>query len=374
VAAVEDYEGRYEPGIWNRQIHVFASEGGFGDVIDDLLEDVGMRTMAEVPPAWSVTFTYARQESPYTYPPDRFSERVYEYLNGGGFLMSYVGHGYEGGFADVSWPGVGSGPTFDTSRLDEIAVAHRAPLLVFIACLTGAFDSGDCISERILRLPRSSPAVVASTEISHPYANGIFVREIERVAMYERPRTLGDLFLRAKQAMVERDDDLRRLIDDLATIELTPEEMDGVKLSHLHMYELLGDPGLEPAYPRGTVDVSLAADRLPPASVVSFCAQVHGPPAGTAHVTFEIVRSELARWTEEWSTSDPGWEETVTANHESANDKVVWSADVPYANGGFGLSFVIPPETRRFDHHVVVYAEDGVGDAMGAAKVMVRLE
>ena len=31
-----------------------------------------------------------------------------------------------------------------------------------------------------------------------------------------------------------------------------------------------------------------------------------------------------------------------------------------------------PPETRRLDHHVVIYAEDGVTDAMGQALVRVR--
>jgi hypothetical protein len=218
---------------------------------------------------------------------------------------------------------------------------------------------------------------MSSTEVSHPYSNTIFVREVERVALNERPRTVGDLFLRAKRAMLERSDDLRTFMDDLAALQLTPEEMANLPAAHLHMYTLLGDPGLELPFPRGTVDVAVEDDRLSPGQVVRFCAQVHGPPAGTAHVTFEIERTELARMTEPWSLDDPDnpdWEETVIANHESANDKVVWSTDVAYANGGFGLSFAIPPETRRLDHHVVIYAQDGATDAMGQSLVRVRLE
>jgi hypothetical protein len=374
LAAVEDYETAYEPGDWNRTIHVFASEGGFGDVIGDILLDIGMQVIGEVPPEWAVTFTYAAQSSVYTYPPAQFSDRIYRYLNAGGFLMSYIGHGSPGGFTDVDWGGGLNGPVFDTSRVDTIDIAHRKPLLVFIACSTGSFDTGDSISERILRQPGSSPAVMSSTEVSHPYSNTVFVREVERVALYERPRTLGDLFLRAKRAMIERTDDLRTFMDNLAVLQLTPEEMANLPPAHLHMYTLLGDPGLDLSFPRGTVDVTVEDDRLSPGGVVRFCAQVHGPPEGTARVTFEIERTELARMTEPWTPDDLDWEETVVANHESANDKVVWSTDVTYANGGFGLSFVIPPETRRLDHHVVIYADDGATDAMGQALVRVRLE
>lgn len=374
VAAVIDDETRYEPGPWNRRLHVFASEGGFGDLLDDILLDVGMRVIGEVPPEWSVTFTYAAPSSPYTYPPDRFSDRVYAYLNGGGFLMSYIGHGSPSGFADVSWDGGPSGPIFDTARLADIEIAHRPPLLVFIACSTGSFDTGDSISERILREPGSSPAVLASTEISHPYSNMIFIREIERIALSERPRTLGELFRRAKRAMLEYHDDLRDFLDDLSSLQLTAEEMAGLPPAHLHMYTLLGDPGMELPWPRGTVDVAVENDRLAPGRVARLCAQVHGPPAGTAHVSFEIERTELARPIEPWSLADPDWRETVMANHASANDKVVWSADVPYEGGGFGLSFVVPPDTRRRDHHVVVYAEDGLDDAMGSALLRIRPE
>lgn len=374
VAAVIDYETRYEPGPWNRTLHVFASEGGFGDLLDDILLDVGMRVMEEVPPEWSVSFTYAAPSSPYTYPPDQFSDRVYAYLNSGGFLMSYIGHGSPSGFTDASWDGGPSGPIFDTSRLADIEIAHRPPILVFIACSTGSFDTGDSISERLLREPGSSPAVLASTEVSHPYANMIFIREFERVAMSERPRTLGELFRRAKRAMLERDDDLRAFLDDLASLQLTPEEMANLPPAHLHMYALLGDPGMELPWPRGAVEVAVETDRVAPGRVARFCARVHGPPAGTAHVSLEIERTELARMTEPWSLEDPDWRETVIANHESANDKTVWSADVPYENGGLGLAFVVPPDTRRRDHHVVVYAEDGATDAMGSALLRIRPE
>jgi hypothetical protein len=374
VSAVIDYDTRYEPGPWNRRLHVFASEGGFGDLLDDILLDVGMRVIGEVPPEWSVSFTYAAQASVYTYPPDAFSDRVYRYLNEGALLMSYIGHGSPSGFTDAAWDGGPSGPIFDETRITEVAIEHRPPLLVFIACSTGSFDTGDSITERLLRQPGSSPAVLASTEVSHPYSNTIFVREIERVALTERPRTLGELFVRAKRAMLEQDDELRRFLDDISALQLTPDELLTLPPAHLQMYTLFGDPGLELPWPRGTVDLAVEDDRLPPGQVVRLCAQIHGPPAGTAHVTFEIVRTELARLTEPWSLDEPDWRETVVANHESANDKVVWSADVPYEDGGFGLSFVVPPETRRLDHFVVVHADDGRTDAVGSAAVHVRLE
>jgi hypothetical protein len=374
VAAVQAYEAIYEPGPWNRTIHVFASEGGFGDLLDDILLDVGMDVIGEVPPDWRVTFTYAAQNSVYTYPPDRFSDRIYAYLNEGGFLMSYIGHGSPGGFTDVSWEGGPSGPIFDPADIGSISIAHRPPVLAFIACSTGSFDTGDSFTERLMRQPGSSPAVMSSTEVSHPYSNTIFVREVGRVGLVERPRTLGELFQQAKRAMIEQDDALRASLDALAAIQLTPEEMANLPAAHLHMYTLFGDPGLELAYPRGTVDVAVENARLPPGSVVRFCAQVHGPPAGTAHVTFEIERTEPVLAVAPWTLADENWRDVASANHELANDKVRWSAEVPYAGGGFGLSFVVPPEAEHKDHYVVVYAEDGAVDAMGSAMVRIRTE
>jgi hypothetical protein len=372
VDAVLAYETVWEPGPWNRRLNVFAGIGGFGDLVEDIFLDVGMRIMGELDPAWQVTFVYARQDSPYTWPPPRFSDRVYAYLNAGGLMMSYIGHGSPRGFDTVEWEGGPSGPIFDAARLDDIGIVGRAPVLVFVACSTGSFDTGDCISERILRQPRSSPAILSSTEVSHPYSNTVFIREVERVGFSERPATVGELFLRAKRATAENRDELRDYIDGLASLQMTVEEMEALGPAHLHMYTLFGDPGLRPAWPAGEADVRLDRTWAVRGEPLRVCVQVHGPPSGTARVGFEIQRTDLARWPEPWTLSDPDWEATVTANHESANDKVDWSTEIPYAGGGFELSFVVPATVRARFHHLVVQAGDDASEAIGSTLVRLR--
>ncbi|HEX7601285.1 MAG TPA: C25 family cysteine peptidase, partial [Polyangiaceae bacterium] len=161
------YEASYPVGKPARRINLFASTSGFGEPADTLIEALVFKIVEEVPYEYDITMTYAKQDSPYVFVPERFSDKVYERINEGALMVTYVGHGYQEGFASLQW-GNASFPILDTTQLSKITSAPKAPLLTLIACATGAFATGDSVSEQILRGAGGPVAVLSSTENSHP--------------------------------------------------------------------------------------------------------------------------------------------------------------------------------------------------------------
>ncbi|MBW2456803.1 MAG: hypothetical protein JRI68_19960, partial [Deltaproteobacteria bacterium] len=153
---VEAFDSVYEVGPWNRRVNVFASTAGFGGMVDQMIEGL------------------------FVYVPEQFSDKVYERINEGALWVAYVGHGNVDSFATLEWSG-SHYPILDTGELHLLAVAHRQPILCLVACLTGAFDNGESLSERILKAPAGPSAILSSTEISHPLTNAIFIYESSQV-------------------------------------------------------------------------------------------------------------------------------------------------------------------------------------------------
>jgi hypothetical protein len=369
-----ELESSYRPGLWSSQVHVFASEAGFGDLIDEMIEDAGFAAVREVPAEWQLSLTYARPGSPYAYPPAGFSDRIYELLNAGSVTMIYIGHGAEGGFDSVNWEGEWA-PILDTDDIGQLEMTDRAPMLVFIACLTGAFDTGESLAELFLHQARGPVAVVASTEISHPFTNGVLVRELAYTVLTQRQPTVGEAFLEAKRRLVTAaDDPIRQELEAFAVVDpnmATPEQREDLMMVHEHMYVLLGDPAHRIDYPAGTVEIALEDRALAAGDEVRACVQVHGPPSGHAIVTLETEREVLGFNTEEWEMDDPDRDEVVVRNYERANDKSLERWEGEYDGGGFGVVF---PTSSEHTGTLVLraYVWDDALDALGSAFVEVE--
>ena len=371
-----EMEGVYRPGAWNHQVNVFASEAGFGDFIDEIIEDAGFAAVREVPPEWQLSFTYARPGSPYAYPPATFSDRIYDLLNAGSVMMTYIGHGGEGDFDSVNWEGEWA-PILDSSDLDRLDMTTRSSLLVIIACLTGSFDTGDSLSEQFLHQPGGPVAIISATEVSHPLANGALVRELAYTTLVEELPTVGEVFLEAKRRLVTAaDDPVRQEIAAFSTVDpnlATPEAQEDLIYVHQHMYALFGDPAHRIEYVGGTVDIDIEEDVVMAEDEVRACFQVHGPPAGHAVVTLETSRETIGYNLEEWEMDDPDRDDAVVRNYELANDKVLerWEGD--YEGGGFGVTFPTSAE-HSGTLYLRAYVYDDEHDAIGAAELFVDLQ
>jgi hypothetical protein len=370
-AKVAANDSTYAVGLQNRRLNLFASTSGFGEPIDTMIENMVFQIIEEIPYDFDITMTYAKQTSPYVYVPEQFSDKVYDRINEGALMVTYVGHGDPTGFATLDWSGV-SYAILDTTQLSKIAAAPRAPILTLIACATGAFDTSDCVSEQIQRDPVGPVAVMSSTENSHPYPNAIFIRELGQVLTATRPHTLGEAFVSAKDRMIHNDDALRQSIDAQVGALLTPDARTALLKSHLYMYTLFGDPAMAIAYPgAATLVVPAQVSRGAELDVTGTLPGLGATAQAT--VTLETARSTIAGTIQTVpADGDPTRDGVIEANYSTANDKTVVRVVVPVSGGALSAKLNVPATVATGTYHAKVYADDGTHDVAASASVTVQ--
>jgi hypothetical protein len=370
-AKIAKYESTYTVGKHTRRINLFASTSGFGEPADTLIETLVFKVVEEVPYDYDITMTYARQDSPYVFVPERFSDKVYDRINEGALMVAYVGHGYQQGFATLEW-NKQSFPILDTAQLNKITDGPKAPLLTLIACATGAFSTGDSVSEQILRGATGPVAVLSSTENSHPYPNAIFVRELSQVLAVKRAATIGEAFMSAKDRMIHNDDALRKTIDNAVSSQVDSTQQVQLKRSHLDMYTLFGDPAMRIGYPGIGATITVPPQVAPGASADVSVLVKDGITTGNVLFTLEIDRSDTrAIPAAVPADGDPGRDPAIEANYAMANDKVVVSQTATLVAGAASAKLAVPTDLAPGDYHVKVYAEDGTHDVTGSTKIHV---
>ncbi len=363
------YESVYEVGTWNRRLNLFASTAGFGDEADAEIEAMVFKVVEEIPYDFDITLTYAKQTSPYVFVPERFSDKVYDRINEGSLMVTYVGHGYESGFATLRWSGADF-PILDTTQLGKVAVTHKSPLLTLIACLTGKFTE-DSVSERLLRTAKGPAVVFASTEVSHPYANAIFVRELSQVLTKTRAPTVGELFVQAKRRSIENGDPLRQQIELVAGFLLDEATRESLRRSHLYMYTLFGDPALRIPYVRERVDIA-SPGAATPGTNLAVTAAIPNVPSGSARVSLEAARSTIpGELVAVPPDGDPTRDSVIEQNYATANRHAVAETTASYEAGSLAATLAVPAGLAAGDYYVTVYAHDGSKDAFGSARVTV---
>ena len=370
---VSSYESTHEIGVWDRRLSIFASTSGYGDLIDTAIEGLVYQITEAVPYDYDVTMTYARQSSPYVYVPEQFSDQVYRRMNEGSLLVAYVGHGYSGGFASLVWSG-SSYPILDTGHLDQLSVTHKSPILLFVACATGAFARAESVSERILAQANAPTAIFSSTENSDPYANAVFIYEASQAFTSLRSPTVGEAFLRAKQRMLQNNDSVRQGIDSVAGALNTPAQRSALKRSHLHMYTLFGDPGMAVTYPGTATQVSVNPSTAKAGANLKITATFTGLSSGAeAVVTLESARKViLGAIAPVPADSDPGRNEVIVKNYETANDKVAATVTVPIDGSSLSATLQIPANLPTGQYHIKIFAHDTSGDVVGSAPLTVN--
>ena len=371
-AKVAAYETTHEIGTWDRRLNIFASTSGLGAIADVAIENLVYAITEAIPYDDDVIMTYARQSSPYVYVPEQFSDQVYSLINEGSLLVAYVGHGSQDGFATLDWNGT-SFPILDTGHLEKIAVTHRSPILVFVACSTGAFAGAECVSERILAQANAPTAILSSTEISDPYANAIFIYEVSQAFTSARARTVGEAFLQAKQRMLGNSDSVRQQIDSVAGLLVGVSARDALKHSHLHMYTLFGDPGMAVAYP-GVAQVTASPSSASAGASLTVTAAFPALGAGSeAVVTFESSRKVITNPISTVPGDGDATRDTVIANnYHAANDKVVADITVPVAGASLSTQLTVPAKLPAGQYHIKVFVQDGNHEYAGSVPVTVN--
>ena len=370
---VGSYESTHEIGVWDRRLSIFASTSGFGDSIDTAIESLVYNITEAIPYDYDVTMTYARQSSPYVYVPEQFSDQVYRRINEGSLLVAYVGHGSPDGFATLDWNGR-SYPILDTGRLDQLSVNHKSPILLFVACSTGAFAASESVSERILAQPNAPAAIFSSTEESDPYANAVFIYEVPQAFTSLRSSTVGDAFLRAKQRMLQNNDSVRQGIDSVAGFLDTATARNALKHSHLHMYTLFGDPGMTVTYPGTASQVSVSPSTASAGADLTVAATFTGLSSGAeAILSLESARRAILNAISPVpADDDPSRDGVIVQNYDTANDKVAATVTVPITGSSLSTTLQIPANLPPGQYHIKVFAYDTSSDFAGSAPLTVE--
>ncbi|MGH7339988.1 MAG: C25 family cysteine peptidase, partial [Candidatus Rokuibacteriota bacterium] len=292
VAKTVDYETALKPGRWQKKIAFVTGEGGFGPVIDTILESQFSSVVTDrVPPGYDVETAYAKASSKYCSYPPKFNDHAVSLLNEGALFYTYVGHGMRTSFDDVRYNDF-SFPIFQAKDAARVEVRDGLPVMVVIACSTGQFDSklGDCIGETLFKRPRGPVAFIGGSRVTQPYGNALLGRKLVDHVFHRKPTTIGEALWDAKAAVVERDESaLRRQADALAALVQGPASLEPMRQDVILHYNLLGDPALVLRRPEETIELT---PRGLPGPGRLFVVTGKAPP-GPVEITFECPRNRF---------------------------------------------------------------------------------
>jgi hypothetical protein len=249
-----------------------------------------------------------------------------------------------------------------------------APIALFLACYTGAFDAtDDCLAEHMLRTPGAPVAIAAASRVAMPYAMAVLATGLTEQCFRRRCRTLGEAFLRAKQEMVkeptEQEKDRAGLDAIAAVISPTPSKLAAERAEHLLLFNLIGDPLLRLRHPHPLeVEVS-------PAVTAGEMLAVAGTTELTGKATIElVVRRDRLTFRppsrREYSHSDEDLARFQEV-YRRANDRRLASVDLAVEDGRFRTRLSVPEDSRGACH-VRVFIEGADGFALGSADVRIE--
>jgi hypothetical protein len=356
LGKIKQHETQYEVGPWNHRLSVYAGEGGFAEGIDLAIETVAQKGLEAVPYDFDLSFAYNNPDSSYYYSP--FEEKVLDLIVQGSVLVTYMGHG---------------GGELNVPSLDLVLPQHRFPMCAFFACGTGDYvGAADSDPEVVMKQAGGPMALLVSQTTTHPYGNAVDALELESAVFVDLAPTFGEAVTRMKWRSLNNDDDFRKMVDELALLYVSQDEMDDVIRDHLYSYNLLGDPAIAMRLPAGKVELT-AGDGLMGAPL-PVSGTVSNLETGTVHIRLVCLRASILHpLTPVENPLDPGSQATIQENWEKAMDHNVAEAEAPIAGSKFTAELAIPASgIPAGTYYVTAYAEDGTTDASGSLAVHVK--
>lgn len=335
-------------GKWQRRINLIAGVGGFGALVDKVIENTTKQILTDlVPPSFPTTMTYGSWTSPYCPDPAKFSEVALERFNEGCMFWVYMGHGHRYQLDKVRLPDRRV-KILDTDMVSQLKCRKGSPIAVCLSCYTGAHDSySDCLAESMLRQPGGPIAVVCGTRVTMPYA--MSVMSVGMMDEYFRGdcKTLGELMLNAKKRMVHVNEDsnpYRELLEALGqSFSPAPKLLDAECREHIHLIQLLGDPLLRIKRPK-RLALKIESDQL--SYTTGDLVEVSGvaPESGKLRVELAYQRDRFRQRPTYRSKYDPSESAfaQIQQDYDSANDQVCIEKEISARSGAFKTNIKIP--------------------------------
>jgi hypothetical protein len=368
------YETSVDLSSWRRRINFIAGVGGMGALADMAMEAATKSILCEsIPAAYATTMTYASWQSPYCPAPSLFRDATLARLNEGCLFWVYLGHGHWRHVDAVQVP-QGAHPILSCTDASQIRSTSGAPVALFLACYTGAFDAPqDCLAEEMLRTPAGPVAVISGSRVTMPYAMAVLGTEMLEELFAHQRETLGEIVVNAKRnsMLKPRDDARSRILDGVARM-LNPAKTDlaDERAEHVLLFNLLGDPLLRLRHPaEADVHVSGNARRGGTLQV-----RVHSPIAeGQATVELVVRRDRLTFAAESRSTYDPSplGQVAYQQQYERAIDARLASAELDFEGKTFNVSLPVPDDANG-PCHVRVYVHGKENFAIGSTDIAIE--
>lgn len=353
-----EYETRAPPGPWRRKIAFITGEGGFGALIDSVLEKQFSTLVADaIPAGYDIETAYAKPASKYFYYAPKFNENAVRLLNEGPLFYVYVGHGLRTRMDDVRYKDF-LYPILEAKDVPKIDSKAGLPIMVSIACSTGEFDSrlSDAIGEDLFKRPRGPVAFIGGSRITQPYGNALLGRHLIGQIFHARARTVGEAMAGAKSAVLGPDDSaLRTQADALAGFVQGPGSLEPMRKDVVLHYNLFGDPALvirRPDHGLGVETKGVAR----PGRRLSVAGWAKDAPRVT--LTLECPRDAFYKPTD---LAEGDIEKAVARRYAHANDKVLARTEAPVFDGGFEAALDIPRDAKPGKHWLKVASDAAIG-------------
>jgi hypothetical protein len=254
VRKILAYEQSAGAGLWQRRIHLVAGVGGFGVVADAAIEAATrMLVTTGIPSSYAITMTRASWRSPYCPDPRDFRDTTVQGLNEGGLFWVYMGHGQRQFLEPLRVPGK-QYEILSVRDVPRLRCVQGAPIAVFLACYTGAFDDrDDCLAEELLRRDEGPVAILAGSRMTMPYGMSVLANCLLHEAFVEQRPALGEIILHAKRSAVSEKNlsRQRQALDAVAAlVSPQPALLADERREHALLMNLIGDPLLRISRPQ----------------------------------------------------------------------------------------------------------------------------
>ena len=239
---------------WQTRLNLVAGVGGFGKLVDQLIEQIAKKVITEmVPDTMQTSMTYGSWNSPYCPAPDRFSASAIERFNEGCLFWVYLGHGDRCQLDQVHMPD-GSHTILDESKIKDVNCRQGNPIAVFLACYTNAFDGDrDCLGELMLKQKNGPIAAIGGSRVTMPAGMGLLSMAMLDEYFDGSVKTLGEVVLKAKRELSDGEREFngyRELIESMSATMLPGQAFKDECIDHIELMQLLGDPLLRVKRPQ----------------------------------------------------------------------------------------------------------------------------
>lgn len=373
------YETTADQGEWRRRINLVAGVGGFGSLIDAVLELTTQKFLTDgIPDSYATHMTYGSWQSPYCPNPMRFHEAVVQRFNEGCLFWIYVGHGQRTALDRVQVPGR-SYHIFANRDVPKLAPTHAFPIALFLACYAAAFDGPqDCLGEVLVRSTTGPVAVLGGTRVTMPYGMAVFANGLMDQLFREQRATLGEVLLHAKRQLAaaptkpDPADGVtsRQLLDALGgAFANSPQALAAERLEHLHLINLLGDPLLRIRQPQ-LIQVEAPASAVAGQTVLI---RIDTPIPGSCSLELICRRGRLRNPHPARSKFDPAADalNRYDQTYDDSNRQTWSRRQLSTSAGSVALKLTIPTAARGACQ-VRVFVAGQKAHAQGSANLFVK--